>query len=197
MSKLLIFAAPSGAGKTTIVHHLLDHFDSISFSVSATTRARRPHEREGEDYYFLKVEEFKQLIAEDAFVEWEEVYDNQFYGTLKREVQRLWQEDKNIIFDIDVKGALNIKKAYPDESLSVFIKPPSPETLFERLRKRQTESEESLRKRMARVEEELTYEDRFDAVLINDNLEVALRKAEKIVRDFLTSGHDDNHHERH
>ena len=194
MSKLLIFAAPSGAGKTTIVHHLLDHFDSLSFSVSATTRARRPHEREGEDYYFLKVEDFKQLIAEDAFVEWEEVYDNQFYGTLKREVQRLWQEDKNIIFDIDVKGALNIKKAYPEESLSVFIKPPSPETLFERLRKRQTESAESLRKRMARVEEELTYEDRFDTVLVNDDLEVALRKAEKIVRDFLTSGHDDNHH---
>ncbi|GJM31758.1 MAG: guanylate kinase [Saprospiraceae bacterium] len=195
MSKLLIFAAPSGAGKTTIVHHLLNHFDSISFSVSATTRAQRPHERDGEDYYFLSAETFKQLIEEDAFVEWEEVYKNQFYGTLKREIERLWQENKDIIFDIDVKGALNIKKAYPEVSLSVFIKPPSPEALFERLRNRRTESEESLRIRMARVSEELMYEDRFDQVLVNDDLEVALLEAEKIVGDFLTSSHDDTHHQ--
>ncbi len=197
MSKLLIFAAPSGAGKTTIVHHLLNHFESISFSVSATTRARRPHEQEGKDYYFLTVEAFKKLIAEDAFVEWEEVYENQFYGTLKQEVERLWKEDKNIIFDIDVKGALNIKKSYPEVSLSVFIKPPSPDILFERLRKRQTESEESLRKRMERVTEELAYEHRFDKVLVNDKLDVAFKEAEKIVTDFLTSGHDDTHHKRY
>lgn len=185
MSKLLIFAAPSGAGKTTIVQHLLKEFESLSFSTSATTRAQRNYEKEGIHYYFISAQEFKNLIQQEAFVEWEEVYENQFYGTLKSEVERLWAEGKNIIFDIDVKGALNIKKCYPENSLAVFIKTLSPEILFQRLRRRNTESEESLKKRINKAKEELSFENKFDAVLVNDNLETTLREAEEIVLKFI------------
>ena len=185
MNKLILVAAPSGAGKTTIVHHLLDQFDELAFSVSATTRPKRPDEREGEDYYFLHPGEFKSLIEQDAFIEWEEVYKNQFYGTLRREVERLWEEGKSIIFDIDVKGALNIKKSYPEESLSIFVKPPSLQALRRRLSQRETEDPESLRKRMTRAEKELRYENMFDRVILNDDLSKALQEAEAILDEFL------------
>ncbi len=186
MSKLLILTAPSGAGKTTVVRHLLKTRNDLAFSISATTRAMRPHETEGKDYYFISPEKFRDLIAKDEFVEWEEVYTNQFYGTLKDEINRLWGMGKHIIFDIDVKGALNLKRIFPDNSLAIFVKPPSKEILFERLRQRKTETEESLKKRLARAEEELSYQNKFDHILVNDVLERALKEAEEVVAAFLS-----------
>ncbi|MBI1224569.1 MAG: guanylate kinase [Bacteroidetes bacterium] len=183
--KLIVVTAPSGAGKTTIVHHLLDTFDNLAFSVSATTRSRRANEQEGIDYYYINVQEFKELITRDAFLEWQEVYENQFYGTLKNEVKRLWAMGKHVIFDIDVKGAINVKKAFPEQTLTIFIKPPSPDILLERLKKRKSESAESLQKRIAKATFELTFEDKFDQVLVNDDLTVALKQAEKIVGTWL------------
>ena len=187
MEKLIIVAAPSGAGKTTIVHHLLRKFPELAFSVSATNRARRDHEIDGVDYYFLSTDDFKRRVTEGAFLEYEEVYDDQFYGTLKSEIERLWDLGKCVIFDVDVKGATSIKKVYPDESLTIFIKPPSKEILFERLKNRKTETTESLKKRVARVTEELKYEHRFDKVVMNDDLEHAFFEAEKVVRDFISN----------
>lgn len=187
MEKLIIVTAPSGAGKTTIVHHLLGTFPDLAFSVSATNRARRAHEVDGEDYYFLSTDDFKQRVTEGAFLEYEEVYDDQFYGTLKSEVTRLWSLGKCIIFDVDVKGARNIKQVYPEQSLAIFIKPPSKDILFERLKKRKTETVESLNKRIARATEELTYENRFDKVVVNDVLVRAFGEAETLVKDFLES----------
>ena len=186
MEKLIIVTAPSGAGKTTIVHHLLRRFPELAFSVSATNRARRAHEVDGVDYYFLSTDDFKSRVTEGAFLEYEEVYDDQFYGTLKSEVERLWDLGKCIIFDVDVKGAANIKKAYPEESLAIFIKPPSKDILFERLKNRKTETTESLKKRIARATEELKYENRFDKVVVNDTLEHAFQDAEVSVRDFIS-----------
>lgn len=183
--KLVIFTAPSGAGKTTIVRHLLQKIDNLAFSVSATSRAKRNHEQDGLHYYFLNPVDFRNRIEQGEFLEWEEVYTGQYYGTLKSEIERLWNEGKHIIFDIDVKGAVNIKKNYPEESLAVFVKPPSPEILFERLQNRGTETPESYRKRVKRATLELTYEDKFDVALLNDQLEVALKEAEQIVMDFL------------
>ncbi len=186
MEKLIIVTAPSGAGKTTIVHHLLRKFPELAFSVSATNRARRNHEIDGVDYYFLSTDDFKKKVTEGAFLEYEEVYDDQFYGTLKSEVERLWDLGKCIIFDVDVKGATSIKKAYPDESLAIFIKPPSKEILFERLKNRKTETTESLKKRIARATEELKYENRFDKIVVNDDLEHAFLESETVVRDFIS-----------
>lgn len=183
--KLLIFTAPSGAGKTTIVRHLLEYFDELDFSVSATNRAMRSHEKDGKDYYFLSTKKFKKKIEKGDFLEWEEVYEDQYYGTLKSEIKRLWKDKKHIIFDIDVRGAKSIKKVYKDQALAVFIKPPSPEILFERLKNRRTETEKSLKKRIARAKKELKYENKFDTILVNDDLEVALKDAEKIVDAFL------------
>lgn len=183
--KLIIFTAPSGAGKTTIVKHLLARFDSLAFSVSATNRPCRPHETDGKDYYFISTQAFIEKIEEGAFIEWQEVYESQFYGTLKSEVDRLLFNGKNVIFDIDVKGAKNLKQAYPERSLAIFVKPPSPEILFERLLERKTENTKSLARRIARAAEELKCENNFDVVLFNDKLEEALQQAEKLVSDFL------------
>jgi guanylate kinase len=185
MGKLLIFAAPSGAGKTTIVRHLLGRFPQLAFSVSATTRSRRDHEQDGRDYYFMDVATFRQKMAEGAFVEWEEVYEGQYYGTLRAEIERLWSEGKHVLFDVDVKGALRLKAAYPDRALAVFVKPPSPETIRQRLIARGTETPETLAKRMARVAEELSYEPQFDEVLVNDDLAEALAEAEALVAETL------------
>ena len=182
---LIVFTAPSGAGKTTIVKHLLKKFSFLGFSISATTRQKRDHETDGLDYYFISLDQFREKLENKDFVEWEEVYDNQYYGTLKSEVERVWDLGKHIIFDIDVKGAVSIKNAYPDDTLVIFVKPPSPEILFERLRNRKTESAESLQKRIARAARELTFEDRFDAVLVNNVLEETLIKAESLVLEFL------------
>lgn len=185
MSKMLIITAPSGAGKTTIVRHLLKTFPELSFSVSATTRAKRPHEVDGIDYHFITKDDFVNKMHRSDFAEWEEVYPNMFYGTLHSEIDRVWQADKHIIFDIEVKGATNLKRAYPDRSLVIFVKPPDEETLFRRLRERNTEDATSLTKRIARTAEELAYEDKFDCVLVNDDLAIALAEAEQITRDFL------------
>lgn len=183
--KMLIFTAPSGAGKTTIVRHLLEKYDDLAFSVSATTRAKRPHEVDGVDYYFLTVPEFRERAKAGEFVEWEEVYEEQYYGTLRSEVSRLWSEGKHIVFDIEVKGATNIKDMYTDQCLATFVKPPSLEILIERLKNRKTESAESLKKRIVRVKEEMSYEHSFDRILINDLLEVTLKEAEFLVETYL------------
>lgn len=185
MSKLIVLTAPSGAGKTTIVRHLLKSIPSLSFSTSATTRYQRPGEVNGKDYYFLSNKEFEQQIAAEAFVEWEEVYQGQFYGTLKTEIERLWANNQHIIFDIDVKGAMNIKANYPEKTLTIFVKAPSLEILFNRLQSRKTENTEQLHKRMNKAREEAKYEDQFDYVLVNDNLQKALQEAEQVVTDFL------------
>jgi guanylate kinase len=184
LGKLIVITAPSGAGKTTIVRHLIRTFDFLGFSISATTREKRKHEVNGKDYHFMSVEEFKKMRRRRKFLEWEEVYDNQFYGTLRSEVERIWKEGKYIIFDVDVKGAKDIKKSYPEETLAIFVKPPSVEELFARLRNRNTETEASLKKRFARSKRELKYENKFDEVLVNDDLEVALKKAEEMVINF-------------
>ena len=183
--KMMVFAAPSGSGKTTIVRHLLDCFDQLAFSISATTRRKRDYEVDGKDYYFLSEDEFSQRIANGAFVEWVEVYPGRYYGTLKEEVERLWKAGKCILFDIDVIGAMEIKEKYGDRCLAVFVKPPGIEALIDRLRKRKTESEETLQIRKERFREELRFEEKFDRVLINDQLEVALEEAERMVRGFL------------
>ena len=187
MSKLIVFTAPSGAGKTTIVRHLIKTLPDLSFSVSATTRYQRPNEVNAKDYYFLSAEDFKAKIREEAFVEWEEVYHNQYYGTLKSEIKRLWDLNQNIIFDIDVQGALRIKQAYPEKTLTIFVRPPSLETLIERLTARNTEAPEQLEKRIAKASYELSFDERFDYILLNDELSVALKEAEKVVRAFIQS----------
>ena len=183
--KLVLFAAPSGSGKTTIVRHLLRRFPQLAFSVSATTRKCRADEQDGRDYYFLTREDFLEKVAAGAFVEWEEVYGGQYYGTLRAEIERIWQKGLHVIFDVDVKGALKLKEAYPDCSLSVFVKPPSMEAVRERLMSRGSETPETLAIRMARVAEELAYEPLFDKVLLNEVLETALSAAEMLVETFL------------
>lgn len=183
--KLIIFSAPSGAGKTTIVHHILRTFPETAFSVSATTRAIRPHEVHGRDYYFLSVDTFRMWISFDAFAEWEEVYPGQFYGTLRSEIERLTMAGRHVVFDLDVKGALSIQRLYPEDSLSIFIKVPSLQALGERLRARGTDSEESLVRRLDRAAYEMTFQDSFDRVLVNDDLDKALADAEAIVRNYL------------
>ena len=183
--RLILITAPSGAGKTTIVRHLLSKYDQLGFSTSATTRDIRPAEIDGRDYYYLTHQEFKQRIKNNEFVEWEEVYPNQFYGTLKSEVERLWKLGKHIIFDIEVNGARNIQKVYPKDTLSIFIQPPSEEELLKRLSGRKTEDEDSLKIRMARSVRELTFANYFDLILVNDVLEDALANAEKIVEAYL------------
>ncbi len=184
--KLIIFTAPSGAGKTTLVRHLLSRMPGqLAFSVSATTRERRAKETEGKDYYFLGETEFKRRVDAGLFLEYEEVYKGTIYGTLRSEVDRIWQEGKIVMFDVDVKGATNIKAQYPENSLAIFVKPPSIEALEQRLKLRKSESEESLRKRIARAKMEMEYEDNFDVTLVNDVLSVAKDAALAIVESFL------------
>ncbi|MBK8701342.1 MAG: guanylate kinase [Saprospiraceae bacterium] len=183
--KMIVFTAPSGAGKTTLVRHILGTYGFLDFSVSATTRAKRQREQEGVDYYFMSVEEFKQKVAAREFIEWEEVYQEQYYGTLKTEVERIWESGKAIIFDIDVRGATSIKEIYGDQCLTIFIKPPSIDILIERLKARNTESPESLVKRIDSVKREITFENRFDATIVNDLLEVSKKEAEMLVENFI------------
>ena len=183
--KLLILTAPSGAGKTTLVRHLLQHFPQLAFSVSATTRPPRPGEVDGRDYHFLTAEAFARRIAAGAFVEYEEVYPGRFYGTLHSELHRIWAEGRVVVFDIEVKGATRIKRHYPDHTLAIFVAPPSEEILFQRLRDRSTEDADSLRVRIARAGEELSYRNTFDRVLINDDLPTALAEVEALTQAFL------------
>lgn len=183
--KCVIFCAPSGAGKTTIVRHLLDYFSELQFSVSACTRNKRKNEINGKDYYFLSVNEFKNKIQNGEFVEWEEVYDGNYYGTLKSEIDRIWKQHKTVIFDVDVEGGINLKKYFGENALSVFVQPPSVDALEKRLRSRNTESEESLQKRVRKASSELSKANCFDVVLLNDELEKTFKEAEKIVSKFL------------
>jgi len=185
VGKLIVISAPSGAGKTSIVRFLLGKTDALSFSVSACSRARRDNETDGIDYHFLTVDEFQKEIKEDSFLEWEEVYKNQYYGTLKSEVARIWKEGKTVIFDVDVVGGINIKKQYQKECLSIFIMPPSLVVLEERLQKRGSESKESLQKRVAKSKEEIEKRKEFDQVILNDDFEVACMETMKVIQKFI------------
>lgn len=185
--KAIIFSAPSGSGKTTIVRHLLGKFPELGFSISASTRDKRGRtEQHGKDYYFLSPEEFKKKIDEDAFIEWEEVYEGNFYGTLKEEIQRLWNEGKHVIFDVDVKGGLNLKKYFGDRALAIFVKVPSIDILKDRLKDRGTESEESLSRRLYKAKFEMSFEDKFDVTIVNDSMDKSFAEAEKLVGEFLS-----------
>lgn len=184
--KLIIFSAPSGSGKTTIVRHLLNKYSSLlAFSVSACTRPRRDYEVDGKDYYFLSTEDFRQKIADQEFAEWEEVYAGNYYGTLKSEIQRLWDEGKTVVFDVDVKGGLKLKEAYEKNALAVFVKVSSEEEIQRRLGGRGTETEQTLATRLAKVRYELSFEHEFDTVVINDDLEAALKEAETLIENFV------------
>ena len=187
MGKLIVISAPSGAGKTSIVHHLLKNISGLSFSVSACSREKRDYETHGKDYYFLGVEDFKNKIKEGAFLEWEEVYENQYYGTLKSEIERILSEGKTVIFDVDVMGGLNIKKQYPKECLSLFIMPPSVDVLRERLSGRGSESDESLQKRLDKAAEEISKNYQFDTVILNDNFEIACEETTEAITNFMNA----------
>ncbi|RHR74106.1 guanylate kinase [Odoribacter sp. AF15-53] len=183
--RVVIFSAPSGSGKSTIVNYLLAKDLGLEFSVSATCRAPRGEERHGKEYYFFTADEFKQRIEKDDFLEWEEVYPGCFYGTLKSELERIWKAGHAVVFDVDVVGGVNIKKIFGEQALSIFVKAPSVEALRQRLIGRGTDSMEKIEQRVAKAEYELTFADKFDVVIVNDNLETALAEAEKAVRDFL------------
>lgn len=183
--KAIIFSAPSGSGKTTIVKYLLENNPDLGFSISASTRDKRGRkETNGVDYYFLSPEEFKKKIDEDAFIEWEEVYAGNFYGTLKSEIQRLWDAGKNVIFDVDVKGGIALKKYFGEKALSIFVKVPSLEVLQKRLNERGTESEESLSRRLFKAKFEMTFQDKFDVVLLNEELEKSTAEAQRLYDEF-------------
>lgn len=187
--KAIIFSAPSGSGKTTIVRHLLRTCDYLDFSISATTRPRRAdRETGGKDYYFLSIEDFKQKISNDEFVEWEEVYNGNYYGTLKSEVDRLWNLGKHVVFDVDVKGGIKLKEYFQERALAIFVRVRNLEVLEERLRHRNTESEENIEKRLDKAEFEITFENRFDKTLISDDLERTLKTSEKMAFEFIYPG---------
>ena len=190
--KLIIISAPSGAGKTTLVRHLLQQEFDLGFSVSATSRQPRPGETDGKDYHFISENEFRQKIENDEFLEWEEVYRGIFYGTLKSEVARIRETGKNVIFDVDVVGGVNIKKYYGKDALAIFIEPPSLEELKSRLTKRSTETEEKIGVRIAKAEKELEFANRFDVVIVNEKLPDALADAENAVATFLSQESDKN-----
>lgn len=186
--KAFIFSAPSGSGKTTIVKHLLQKYPLLSFSISACTRDRRGrNEEDGKDYHFLTPEEFKNKIDQDEFVEWEEVYPGNFYGTLKSEIERIWSEGKHVIFDVDVKGGLSLKEYFKDRALAVFVKVPDLKVLEDRLNERGTESKDSLSQRLFKARFEMGFEDKFDVTLVNENLDESLNKAEELYNSFINN----------
>ena len=183
--KALIFCAPSGSGKTTIVKHLLNNNPDLGFSISASTRDKRGRtEQDGKDYHFLSPAEFKEKIVHDEFIEWEEVYEGNYYGTLKSEIQRIWDNGKNVIFDVDVKGGLNLKKYFGEKALAVFVKVPTMEMLEQRLRGRGTESADSLSRRLFKAKFEMTFQDEFDVVLVNEDLSKSLAEAQQLYDEF-------------
>lgn len=185
MDKVIIFSAPSGSGKTTLVKYCLEKFSNLEFSISATTRQPRGAEQDGKDYHFLSLEKFKQLISEEAFVEYEEVYTDKFYGTLKSEVERIWKLGNTVIFDVDVVGGVNLKNIFGEKALSIFIAPPSIEELKNRLISRGTDDEATIKIRVDKAEEELSYQDKFDKIIINDDLSVAQKQVEQVIYQFL------------
>lgn len=184
-NKIIIFSAPSGSGKSTIVNHLLNKYSILEFSISATSRAPRGEEKHGKEYFFFSTEEFERLIREEAFVEYEEVYKGSYYGTLKSEIERIWSKGHTILFDIDVKGGVNLKRIFGDAALAVFVKAPSVGELRKRLIGRGTDTPEAIEKRVAKAEEELTYEQYFDVVLVNDSLDKSLAEAEGLIDSFV------------
>ena len=184
--KVIIFSAPSGSGKTTIIKSLLEKDLNLQFSVSACSRPKRLEEIEGKDYYFIQAEEFKKRIKENQFIEWQEVYKNFFYGTPKSEIERLWKDKVNIVFDVDVLGGINLKKIFKNQALSLFIKPPSIDELEVRLRKRHTEDQSTLLNRIERSKKELTYSEQFDMIIINDYLEKAITEAYHAIKTFIS-----------
>lgn len=184
--KLIVFSAPSGSGKTTIVRHLLKQQElNLEFSISATSRDPRGNEQHGKDYYYLSLKEFKNKIKNDKFIEWEEVYRDNFYGTLKTEVERIWAKGKHVIFDIDVSGGLRIKRKFPDQTLAIFVKPPDLNELVRRLKDRGEESEEKISMRVAKAPAELATAPLFDTIVINANLDEALENAYNLVSEFI------------
>ena len=185
--KCIIFSAPSGAGKTTIVHALLDANIGLEFSVSACSRSPRPNEVNGRDYYFLDVETFKKQIANGDFLEWQEVYTNNFYGTLRSEITRIWNQNKTVVFDVDVIGGLNLKRIFGEHALAIFVQPPTIEILEDRLRNRSTESEEKIIQRMHKAKKELVEAPKFDCIIFNDSLENAIAKSKELVLNFIKS----------
>ncbi len=182
---ILIFSAPSGSGKSTLVNHLLKQRDDLEFSVSATSRKPRGQEQNGVEYYFITPEEFRQRIADNEFVEFQEVYDNLFYGTLKSEIERIERNGHHVVFDVDVKGGVNLKKIFGDKALALFIAPPSIDELRNRLNLRATDTPEMIDQRVAKAAEELTYSDKFDKIIVNDNLDQAKRETENVINLFL------------
>ena len=184
--KAIIFCAPSGSGKTTIVKHLLDKYSNLGFSISACTRDKRGrNEENGKDYHFLDIHDFKERIDNEEFIEWEEVYPGAYYGTLKSEIQRLWDEGKNVIFDVDVKGGVNLKKYFGDAALAIYVKVPSMEELEKRLRNRGTDNEDSISRRLYKMKFEMEFQNRFDVILLNDDIEHSWQKAEELYESFV------------
>ena len=184
--KLIVLSAPSGAGKTTIVRHLLKQKElNLAFSISATSRTRRNEEINAKDYYFLSIEEFEKHIKSDSFLEWEEVYQGNFYGTLKKEIERIWKEKKHVVFDVDVIGGISLKEYFKENSISIFIKPPSMEVLSKRLKKRNTEDRESIKNRLEKSFEEMKSIDKFDKIIVNDELNISTKNIIETVEKFL------------
>ena len=187
MNKVIIFSAPSGSGKTTLVKHCLEHFPELEFSISCTTRNPRGTEKDGVDYHFISPEKFRQKIWEEAFVEFEEVYEDKYYGTLKSEVERIWNDGKTVIFDVDVKGGIALKKYFGEQALSIFIMPPSIQELERRLIARATDDAETIQTRVEKAEQEMTFQNEFDKILVNTDLETAKAEIEKLLSEFLNS----------